>query len=296
MPREFLIIANPISGGGRSRTVAPQLRDALIERGLGAELFFTARGGDAGRRAAEIEVGQYAGVISVGGDGTLNEVLNGLPDPSIPLGILAMGTANVLALVLKLPFEPIALADLLAAGHTRPAAVGLVEGRRFLLFVSSGLDADIVQRVEEVRTGTLGKLKWIGPVLHTIRRWPVRERRITTDEGIVHEGVTTVVVSRVNTYGGILTLPGDIDLEDGFLHVLAFRQRSRWQYFRVVVRALLGRLRVGRDVIHLPTRGLRIEGDSDSVWQVDGDLGGKGDLRISLHEATARLFAPTPTR
>lgn len=295
MSREFLIIANPISGGGRSRTQAPRLRDALVARGLGAELYFTERGGDAGRRAAEVRDGQYEGVISVGGDGTLNEVLNGLPDPSIPLGILAMGTANVLALELGLPRDPAAFAGILAAGHTRPVAIGLVEGRQFLLCVSSGLDANIVQRIEEVRSGTLGKLRWIGPILHTLRHWPLQYRQVSTDEGFVHQDVTTVVITRVSSYGGILALPGDIDISDGLLHALVFKQRSRWRYFCAVLRALFGRLRVGRDVIYLPTRGLRVEGASDAVWQVDGDLGGKGDLRISIHPASARLFAPPPT-
>ncbi|MEE2887892.1 MAG: diacylglycerol kinase family protein [Planctomycetota bacterium] len=295
MSREFLIIANPISGGGRSQTKAPQLRDALVARGCGAELYFTERGGDAKRRAAEVGLGQYEGVISVGGDGTLNEVLNGLPDPSIPLGILAMGTANALALELRLPRDPTALADILATGHTRPVAIGLVEDRRFLLCVSSGLDANIVQRIEEVRSGTLGKRRWIGPILHTLRRWPLQSRQIRTDEGIVHQDVTTVVISRTSSYGGILTLPGGIDVGDGLLHALVFKQRGRWRYFCAVIRALFGRLRVGADVIHLPTRGLRVEAASDAVWQVDGDLGGKGDIRISLHTTPARLFAPPPT-
>jgi len=295
MSLPFLIIANPISGGGRSRTQAPLLRDALVARGLEAELFFTQRGGDARERAHQVRPDQYRGVISAGGDGTLNEVLNGLPDPSIPLGVFAMGTANVLALELGLPTQADALAEVLAAAHTRPAAIGIAEGRRFLLFASSGLDAHIVQRLEAVRTGTLGKWKWTGPILHTIWRWPVQRRCVTTAEGAVHDDVTTVVVSRVGTYGGHLALPGGIDLGDGMLHVLAFRQRTRWQYFCTVVRALRGRLRVGRDVLHLPTRGVQIAATPDSAWQVDGDLCGHGDVSISLETTSAQLFAPPPT-
>ena len=295
MPREFLIIANPISGGGRSKRQAPKLRDALIARGQGAELYFTERGGDAGRRAAEIRPGQYDGVISVGGDGTLNEVINGLVDPSIPLCVLAMGTANVLAYELKLPRNPEALADMLTAGHTHPAAIGLIEGRRFLLFASTGLDANIVQRVEAVRTGTLGKWRWVVPALHTVRRWSMKPRRITTEEGTTHDGITTVVISRVSTYGGIFALPGDIDIGDGKLHVLAFRQRSRWQYFFAALRALRGRLRLGRDVIHLTTRSLKVENPTDYPWQADGDIGGQGDFQVSLDPANARLFVPPPS-
>ena len=290
MSRNFLIIANPISGGGRSRERAPELRDALQARGATAELYFTERSGDAGRRAAEIGEGEYDAVVSVGGDGTLNEVLNGLPDPTIPLGILAMGTANVLALELKVPRDPRELAEVLIAGRLQSAAIGLVNDRRFLLFVSSGLDAEIVRRVDEVRTGTLGKLKWTGPILHIIRRWPVESHRVVTDDGAVFDDLTTVVVSRVGTYGGLLGLPGGVHIGDGKLHVFGFRQRSRWAYLRAMIRALAKRLRPGRDVEHIATTGLRIE--ATGTWQVDGDVGGRGDLCLSLLPTSARLFVP----
>ena len=212
MSQRFLIIANPIAGGGRGAGAAERLRDALEGACAEAELYLTTKGGDGSERASAITPGEFFGVVSVGGDGTLNEVLNGLPDPGIPLGMLAMGTSNVLAMELDLPRKPERLADVLLAGHTQTAAVGLCRGRRFLLFVSSGLDSSVVQLVTEARTGTLGKLNYILPLLRVMRRWPLRSFSVTTGDGITHDGLSTVIVTRVANYAGVLKLPGSIHI------------------------------------------------------------------------------------
>jgi len=293
MDQRFLLIANPIAGGGRGKTAAPRLRDALVARGCEVELYFTAKASDGATRARSVAPEDYTGVIAVGGDGTLNEVLNGLPDPSVRLGILAVGTANVMAMELDLPRDPVELAKVLVAGRTQEAAVGLVDERRFLLFVSSGIDASVVQRVDEVRTGTQGKLKYIPSMLHVGREWKLPELRFTTIEGATHEGFTTVVVTRVRGYAGVMKFPRGIHLGDGKLHVIGFRQRSRLQYLFAFARGIFHRLREDRDVFHVSTSGVHVEStDDDAPWQVDGEFGGRGSVDVRLDPDTTRLFVP----
>lgn len=294
MAKRFLILANPIAGGGRSQRLAPRLAEELAKRGGSAEVFFSQAAGDLRRRAAEVGQGEFDAVVSVGGDGTLNEVLNGLPDPTVPLCPVAGGTANVLALDLDLPREPEKLAEILMGGTTVRAAIGLCEGRRFLLFVGAGMDASIVARLDQVRTGTLGKIGWVRPILHTVWHWPLRQFTVQA-AGQEFTGVTSPLVTRVHNYGGMLKLPG-VDLRDGHLHLLLFRQRSRWSYLCAVVRGMLGRLRPGRDLEMLVVDELEIHGDDGpSPYQIDGDLGGTvapgQPLRVSLFPEAARLFA-----
>jgi hypothetical protein len=85
-------------------------------------------------------------LVAVGGDGTVNEVLSGMPDPARPLAMLPVGTANVLASV-RLPRAPAALAALIARGRTRLHALGVANGRRFLLFCGAGVDGAVVERL-----------------------------------------------------------------------------------------------------------------------------------------------------
>jgi diacylglycerol kinase family enzyme len=259
-------------------------------------LRFTAGAGDAGRLAAEIEPGRCAAVVSAGGDGTLNEVLNGLADPSAPLAMLPLGTANVLACELRLPRRPGAIAEMIAAGRTVSAAIGVAAGRRFLLFVGAGLDGAMVERVEQVRRGPLGKHRWLLPVLQVVWRLPRHVLAVETAEGERRGDLSEVLATRVRNYGGVMRMPGGMRIDDGLLHVICFRQRTRWAFFRAALRAALGRLRPGRDVEILETRALRIHCADPVPYQVDGDLGGRAPVDVRLDPVSARLLVPEEYR
>ena len=90
MVRRLLIIANPIAGGGKAKRRAVELQEALRPHGIEAECYFTSAAGDARSRAAGLGEDRppWDAVAVVGGDGTVNEVLNGLPDPSLPMAVL----------------------------------------------------------------------------------------------------------------------------------------------------------------------------------------------------------------
>lgn len=249
----------------------------------------TTGAGDATSRARDAGEEPWDGVVAVGGDGTVNEVLNGMPDPSRPLGVLPVGTANVLALELSLPREVDAAADVICAGALHPLAIGVAAGRRFLLFVGVGVDGAIVERVSAVRTGTLGKHKWLGPLLHTVWRWPQHRLRVTFEDGASIDDASSVLVARVRQFGGIVTLP-DADRDSGELHVLVFRMRSRLGWLYHGLRATLGTLRPGRHLTIRRARRLRIDGVAPV--QIDGDYLGDSPVEVHLLPRCARVFAP----
>lgn len=294
IPRRLLVIGNPISGGGRARTLVPELCAELQRRGITAEPYFTTCAGDAAARARAAGAEPWDALIAAGGDGTLNEVLNGMPDPTRPLGLLPVGTANVLALELGLPKRPAQLAELIASGSQRSLAFGKADGRRFLLFCGAGLDGAVVQRLAEVRTGTLGKHKWLGPILHTVRHWPQATLRAAFADGTVLDGLSSVLVTRVRHYGGVVRLTADVDVDDGLLHVLCFTARSRWQWLRLGVQAFFGRLRPGPLLLVRTASGLRIDGVAP--FQIDGDHGGMAPVGIELASERVSMFAPAGRR
>jgi diacylglycerol kinase family enzyme len=282
-----LVLANPIAGGGRARRAAPALVEALGARGFGGELHFTVRGGDV---RALLATQPWTAVAVVGGDGTINAVLNALPDPAPPLAVLPLGTANVLAGELRLPRRVEQVSELIAAGHTRPLAVGRAAGRRFLLFAGFGLDGRVVHRLEQVRKGTLGKHKWLGPVLHTAWHFHVDRLAVETEDGVERQGLTEVLVTCVRNYGGVFTLPLGESPRDDVLHVLCFRQRTRRAWFRTACVAACGRLRDGRDLEVLRTRSVRVTADPAAPCQVDGDASGCTPQLVELDPMRAHVF------
>ena len=295
-PRRALILANPIAGGGRARVVAPRLCDALHQRGLEAELRFSERAGHLRQLAADASGERWDLLVSVGGDGSLNELLNGMADPTRPLAILPLGTGNVLACELGLPRDVEAVADAIAAGSTSAMAIGLVAERRFLLFAGVGLDGAMVERLEQVRRGPLGKWRWIRPVLGVVRRLPRHRITISTDRGERREGLSEALVTRVRSYGGVFQLPDGISAADGDLHVVCFRQTTRWQWLRAAFRAWRGSLRVGVDCELLRARRVTVEAAADVPFHVDGDACGRGAAVIGLLPEPARIVIPAPAR
>ncbi len=290
-PRRLLLIANPISGGGRGRLLAPQLASALAERSVHGEVYFTTRAGDARARAAQAGSEAWDGLVAIGGDGTVNEVLNGMPDPSRPLGMLPVGTANVLALELGLPKQVAAAADVLARGHLRQLAIGRCGDQRFLLFCGFGVDGEVVRRVAARRSGTLGKHKYLVPIAETLWHWPRFSLRATLADGEVLDDLGTVLVTRVRGYGGVLRLPREVSADSGLLHVLGFRHRSRTAWLGLGLCGLLhGSLRTSERLIVRTTTQVRVDGDAP--MQIDGDAAGRAPATLQLVPQAAQMIVP----
>lgn len=289
-PRRLLLIANPISGGGRGRLLAPQLAAALAARSVHAEVYFTTAAGDARARARKAGSEAWDGLVAIGGDGTVNEVLNGMPDPSRPLGTLPVGTANVLALELGLPRRVDAAADVLAQGHVRQLAIGRCGEQRFLLFCGFGVDGEVVRAVAARRSGTLGKHKYLVPIAKTLWHWPRFALRATLADGEVLDDLGMVLVTRVRGYGGVLRLPREVSPDSGLLHVLGFRHRARTAWLGLGLCGMTFGLRAGRNLIVRSTTAVQVDGDAP--FQLDGDFGGRGPQRLGLEGAHAHILAP----
>ena len=119
-------------------------------RRLGCEVTVRPTGGrgDAEQLAASADPNRYDVLVVAGGDGTINEAVNGLRDARLPLAIVPLGTANVLAAEIGMATDPRTVARTIALGRPRPISVGVANGRRFLLMAGTGFDAHVVQHVD----------------------------------------------------------------------------------------------------------------------------------------------------
>lgn len=280
----ILVIANPISGGGRSGRRAERLVRRVEARGHEVELRWTRRRGQAAEMAASVDP-QTARLVVVGGDGTLNEVLNGLPDPArVPLVQLATGTANILAHDLKLPYDAERVADLIEHGTIRRLDMGLVGERRFLMLVSCGFDAQVVHDIEQTRVGTLGYAAYLRPILRTLRVYRRPKLAVRVDEGepIVGEWV---VASNTRNYGGLFTVADRARCDSGQLDVCVLERATVPRLARTVVHGLTGGLSGRAGIVYRTGRVVHVESADPCAVQVDGDYLGSTPVRIELRPA-----------
>ena len=171
--KSALILANPIAGRGRGEEIAGVLRETLQAAGLKVELQLSSGPGDITRFARERSP-EHDGCVSIGGDGTLAEVLDGLrEEPDFPVAPFPTGTANVLSKDLGLSRTPEELTRALSDGHTFSLDVARVKGsdgieRTSFLVVGVGLDGMVIHDLDAHRTGPITKFNYLPSVARSL--------------------------------------------------------------------------------------------------------------------------------
>ncbi len=285
------IIANPAAGGGKGKTKAESLRRELERRSVPASLTFTKCAGDAAAIAA---ASGAECLVSVGGDGTANEVLNGMDPGRARLTILRAGTANVASRELRLPVDPAALAALIAAGPSRRIDIGVVNGRRFLLGIGAGLDGAVVRRVADHKSRLHGVARWIAPAIHVglhFNHAPIRAR---VDGDVVSETSTYAVVGNCRYSAGLFPTTRRAKLDDGRLDLCAMHRLSIPKLLAIAFAVWSPRFPDRSDVVYRQGAVIELEAASDLPvpLQVDGDAAGFLPARCTVLAQALEVIAP----
>jgi YegS/Rv2252/BmrU family lipid kinase len=283
----WAVIYNPVAGSYRVRALE-RIERALREEGIEGLFFPTERRGHATELARRV-----SGVDTVavyGGDGSLNEVANGLAGRDLPLAFLPGGTANVMAHELGLPLDPAGAAHLLARGKPRAVRPGTLGSRRFLLMAGFGFDGDTVHRVSSALKDRFGKLAYLTAGLESLfSRTPLLT--VQPEAGRPARHGVWVVAARARRYGGGFTIHPRAGLTRDTLGLTVVGRLG-------VIPFLAANLGLG-----LPWAGPRtwldecarivVESAAPVHVQVDGDYFGRGDrFEVGLSESTLPLCFP----
>jgi diacylglycerol kinase (ATP) len=285
------LVFNPVSGKGRSAAAA-KVAAAVIERaGVKTIVRKTERSGDAARFADRLSADTDA-IVAVGGDGTLNEVVSGLRR-DVPIGLVPVGTANVVARDLKIPFDATAAAKLVVEGTPRPLDVGRIGHRRFVAMVGVGFDGAIVKAVADARNGPITQMAYVAPSIRTLIDHAPKPLRLIVDDAPIEGPFFGVLVCNTRGYGGHFSVTPDAAIDDGLFHYVAWRKGERRHLLRYAVAALLRRK--SGAAAYGAGRRFRIESlnGREVEAQADGDPLGRTPIEIEMLPSAARIFAPT---
>ncbi|MFZ2019919.1 MAG: YegS/Rv2252/BmrU family lipid kinase [Methyloceanibacter sp.] len=290
MRRRFFILHNPNAGPAARRhyhSILTLLRDA----GAHAELVETSRHGDAMKVAAEAALSEnFDAIVAAGGDGTVHDAAEGVLGSATPLGIIPMGTANVFAREVGLPFSPERVASALLYGTARDIRVGQINTRPFLFVVGIGFDAEAVAHFEASGTRQLGQIGLLGPVIRALASHSEHALRVTTNAG--SSEAQWIIVTRVKHYAGGLLLSRDADITGTQLYVVSFGGRGKLVRLRQLSALACGVVRYDPDVAIEPAEWVRVESDTPVTVQVDGELLGALPAMIKLHPQPLQLIFP----
>ncbi len=292
------IIYNPIARGLARRGHLLQRSIALLERqGIELSLVATTAPGSASALARrQIEAG-YDLIIAAGGDGTINEVANGMLYSGVPMAILPGGTANVLARELGMPIHLEKVAAQL--GSYQPCSIsagsiripGANEKRCFLCMTGVGLDASVVANLDLDLKAVIGKFAYYaGGFFHVFK--PIHEFEVVVD-GAPYQA-SFALISRVRNYGGDLEIAKGASLLKEDFEVVLFRGTMSIQYLPYLAGVALKQAGKMRGVTYLRARSVicnQLSKEGIDV-QVDGELVGKLPVTVEILPEAITLLVP----
>lgn len=300
--RRLVVIFNPVAGSRRPGFLEAVAAAARAE-GAGLEIWETGAAGDAERMAMECAcAGRADVVVAAGGDGTINEVVNGLAAASRKgarasvLGIIPLGTANVLAHELGLPFRAGALGRLLATGAPVPVRAGQANGRLFTMMAGVGMDARVVAGIDPAVKRRLGKGAYALGSLREIMQGPGLDYRVavTSPDGTVsHHQAASCIICNGHYYGGTFVLAPQARLSDAAFQVVLFQRPGRMAALSYAAAMVLGTIPRRRDVTILPALAVSVEGPAVEPVQGDGDTIAHLPLTVALVDGILPVLAPS---
>lgn len=287
-----MIIFNPAAGWRRRQHLAPVLT-LLREHGCALVLRETQAPGDAERFAAEVDPGAFDAVVAAGGDGTVNETINGLARSGLPLAVIPLGTANVLAAEIGLRTDPASLARCIAFGQPRPITLGAANGRRFILMAGAGFDAHVVAGVSVPMKRWLGKGAYILSTLHQLLVFTFPTYEVLIDNTARH--AASVIVTNARYYGGRFVCAPDASLESDTLQVCLFERAGRRAAIGYALALFTGRLPKLSSYRLIEARRVEIRGRPGEPLQGDGDVIGHLNATIDVLPNALDLIYPPAT-
>lgn len=292
------MIFNPAAKGDKARRFRRHLNDISAQ----STLKLTAGPNDARRLAAEAVQEGFLNIIAAGGDGTVNEVLNGIGDAPegferARLGVLPLGTVNVFARELAIPPKPGLAWDIIRSGHEASIDLPSVEynsngsqsRRYFAQMAGAGLDARAVELVAWEMKKRLGVLAYILAGFQALAGPPAQ---ITATAGATSVTGGLVLIGNGRLYGGSFRVFPKADLRDGLLEICVFPRVNWMTLLRCGPRLFLRGDLPGSVIEAFQAETLRLTSAGRVPFEIDGELA--GDLPATFSVARSRLRVIVP--
>jgi YegS/Rv2252/BmrU family lipid kinase len=283
------VILNPHAAGGRALKTLPKVTRALTDLGARFSLFVTSGPNEAQAMGLQFANDGVERVIAVGGDGTFNEVANGLlmADRLVPMGIVPAGTGcdlpRTLGLTSKSVEESVRIACL---GTTTRMDVGFAQcdtgqSRYFLNVAGLGFDATVADRVARTKLPG-GKISYLAALASSLARYQNISVTVTSDTLSVQTRAVFVTVANAKYFGGGFMITPMADVTDAKLDLAIIGDLSIPELLRNIPSVYRGKHTGHPKFTHAQCTHVRVESNDLAIVQVDGEILGKSPVEFSI--------------
>lgn len=269
--RKCMVILNPSSG----KEQALEYEQAIREQLHNFELTFmkTSAEGDATKFARQACLNQYDSVILVGGDGTLNEGINGIAEQShLPvIGVVPLGTVNDFARALGIPLEPKKAIEKLG-DKTLKADIGKINDHYFTNIVAIGSIAEVVGEVTVEQKTALGPFAYLLEGVKAIINQERFEIEVTTGESYYKEEAMLFLCALTNSVGSFKQINEEATVSDGLVHCFILKNGSMLQVAAIAKHLITGEYEEDENITKFSVQELTVQANKQLSLNIDGDL------------------------
>jgi diacylglycerol kinase (ATP) len=289
------IIINPVSGGARpeqARRRAELAAAVTAAHHEDCEIFITERRGHARELAAGAAARGARLVIAWGGDGTLNEVASALAFTQTPVGIVAAGSGNGLAIELGVPRRAErAIAQAIAA-KPRPIDLGELDGHLFVNLAGIGFDAELAARFDERGHRVRGLIGYVLAGVPLIASYAPVDYRVDADGQRRDVRAVMVTIANGRQFGNGARIAPDARFDDGVLDLVIVEEASRLQTLRHMPKLMTGGVERAPGCSIRRVRHVVLESEAEMRYHVDGEpFAGGSRLEARIHPGALRVCA-----
>ena len=283
-----VVILNPRAGG---LDTARDWQDR-IESLVGSwPIRVTSQAGEAEALTKHAVAEGFGCIVAAGGDGTVNQVANGIGDSKVALGIIPLGTVNVFAMELGLPLNDLQLCrDVIEAGKIRLVDLPSANKKYFVQLGGVGLDAQAVKETSLAFKRSLGPLSYLISAAQIAARQPPT-LFIESEDASACEG-SFVLVGNGRLYGGPFPFFKHAVIDDGLLDVVVFKRLGYLEIIKYLHDVVFSSDIRAPEIEYFKARQLRITSKQDVPVELDGELAGNCPVNFQMHEKTLRVLAP----
>lgn len=287
---KYALIVNPMANSGKNKEVIPKIKGFFARRKLDFTVYPTKKSGDGTIFAKEAAKKGYEVVIAGGGDGTINEVINGIAGTKSALGVIPLGTANVLALELKISKDPIEACKAIITQKPVPIDIGVVNGRYFLSWAGIGLHSHIIGDTEKTPLKKLfGTIAYGIAGAVTVLTYSPSRMSVNAD-GKNYQGYF-ILVGNIKYYGGKYKVLPKAQSNDGLLDIVIFKKKALLHNFKYTLAMGLGQHVNYTDVDYLQAKNIRIDSFQPALIHADAELVSKTPAIITTKTKFLKIIA-----
>jgi diacylglycerol kinase (ATP) len=270
------IIYNPTSGRELFKKHIANVLQKLEVAGYEASCHATTAAGDA-INAAKIAVERkYDIVIAAGGDGTINEVVNGLAEQEYrpKLGVIPVGTTNDFARALHIPRDIEAAVDIIVKGDTIPVDIGKMNDSYFINIAGGGRLTELTYEVPSKLKTMLGQLAYYMKGIEMLPSIRATEMSIEYDGKLFEGEAMLFLIGLTNSVGGFEKLAPDSSINDGLFSLIILKKTNLAEFIRVVTAAITGNHINDPNVIYTSANRIKVNSTEKMQLNIDGEFGG----------------------